>query len=86
MMAPERAFRSACVSTQALDPKKDLPRVYTGDRDTEEEALRPFLWRFAVHAPAAGRIAIYDTSWYRGVQADRFEGILKEKRGAMPSV
>ena len=63
---------------QALDPRGF--DVYTGDKDTEEEALRPFLWRFAVHAPAAGRIAIYDTSWYRRVQADRFEGILKEKQ------
>ncbi len=64
---------------QALDPRGF--DVYTGDKDTEEEALRPFLWRFAVHAPAAGRIAIYDTSWYRRVQADRFEGMLKEKTG-----
>ena len=63
---------------QALDPRGF--DVYTGDKDTEEETLRPFLWRFAVHAPAAGRIAIYDTSWYRRVQADRFEGILKEKQ------
>ncbi len=63
---------------QALDPRGF--DVYTGDKDTEEEALRPFLWRFAVHAPAEGRIAIYDTSWYRRVQADRFEGKLKEKR------
>ena len=63
---------------QALDPRGF--DVYTGDKDTEEEALRSFLWRFAVHAPAAGRIAIYDTSWYRRVQADRFEGILKEKQ------
>ncbi len=63
---------------QALDPRGF--DVYTGDKDTEEEALRSFLWRFAVHAPAAGRIAIYDTSWYREVQADRFEGILKEKQ------
>ena len=48
---------------QALDPRGF--DVYTGDKDTEEEALRPFLWRFAVHAPADGRITIYDTSWYR---------------------
>ena len=43
---------------QALDPRGF--DVYTGDKDTEEEALRPFLWRFAVHAPAEGRITIYD--------------------------
>ena len=63
---------------QALDPRGF--DVYTGDKDTEEEALRPFLWRFAVHAPAKGRITIYDTSWYRTVQADRFEGKLNEKK------
>ena len=63
---------------QALDPRGF--DVYTGDKDTEEEALRPFLWRFAVHAPAEGRITIYDTSWYRRVQADRFEGKLNEKK------
>ena len=39
---------------QALDPRGF--DVYTGDKDTEEEALRPFLWRFVVHAPADGRI------------------------------
>ena len=33
---------------QALDPRGF--DVYTGDKDTEEEALRPFLWRFAVPA------------------------------------
>ena len=64
--------------TGALDPRGF--DVYTGDKDTEEEALRPFLWRFAVHAPADGRITIYDTSWYRRVQADRFEGKLNEKK------
>ena len=62
---------------QALDPRGF--DVYTGDKDTEEEAMRPFLWRFAVHAPAAGRITIYDTSWYRRVQADRFDGNVREK-------
>lgn len=62
---------------QALDPRGF--DVYTGDKDTEEERFRPFLWRFATHAPVDGRITIYDTSWYRRVQADRFDGKLKEK-------
>ncbi len=56
---------------QAFDPRGF--DVYTGDRDGEEELLRPFLWRFAVKAPAAGRIVIFDTSWYRKVQMDRFD-------------
>ena len=61
---------------QALDPRGF--DVYTGDKDGEEEELRPFLWRFATKAPAAGRIVLFDTSWYRKVQADRFDGKTRE--------
>lgn len=62
---------------QALDPRGF--EVYTGDRDGEEERMHPFLWRFAVRCPAKGRIVIFDTSWYRKVQMDRFDGKTKEK-------
>ena len=62
---------------QALDPRGF--DVYTGDKDGEEEAMRPFLWRFAVKAPQNGRIVIFDTSWYRRVLQDRFDGKLKKK-------
>ena len=61
---------------QALDPRGF--DVYTGDKDGEEEALRPFLWRFASKAPEKGRIVIFDTSWYRRVMQDRFDGKLKK--------
>ena len=56
---------------QPLDPRGF--DVYTGDKDTEEECMRPFLWRFWTKSPAAGRIVIFDTSWYRKVQMDRFD-------------
>jgi polyphosphate:AMP phosphotransferase len=39
----------------------------------EEEALRPFLWRFWVHTPSRGRMAIFDQSWYRRVLTDRVD-------------
>ncbi len=39
----------------------------------EEEALRPFLWRFWTRTPARGRIAIFDRSWYRRVLLERAE-------------
>ena len=55
---------------QALDPRGF--DVYTGDRDGEEEAMHPFLWRFATRCPEKGRIAIFDTSWNRRIFADRF--------------
>lgn len=34
---------------------------------TEDERLRPFLWRFWRLIPAKGRMAIFDRSWYRSV-------------------
>ena len=61
---------------QALDPRGF--DVYTGDKDGEEESMRPFLWRFWTKTPAAGRLVIFDTSWYRKVQSDRFDGKTKE--------
>jgi|WetSurMetagenome_2_1015567.scaffolds.fasta_scaffold01355_14 AMP-polyphosphate phosphotransferase len=39
----------------------------------EEEYMRPFLWRFWLKMPSAGRIAIFDRSWYRRVLNDRVE-------------
>ena len=57
---------------QALDPRGF--DVYTGDKDGEEERMHPFLWQFAVKTPENGRITIFDTSWYRRVQQDYFDG------------
>ena len=34
---------------------------------TENERMRPSLWRFWRRLPAAGRLAIFDRSWYRAV-------------------
>ena len=62
---------------QTLDPRGF--DVYTGDRDGEEERMHPFLWQFAIKAPADGRIAIFDTSWYKRLQMDRFDRKVKEK-------
>lgn len=62
---------------QALDPRGFA--VYAGKRETEEERMHPFLWRFWTKMPAKGRIAIYDTSWYRKVLIDRFDKRTKKK-------
>jgi AMP-polyphosphate phosphotransferase len=53
----------------ALDPRGF--NVNLTKAANEEEYLRPFLWRFWLRLPAAGRIAIFDRSWYRGVLHDR---------------
>lgn len=62
---------------QALDPRGF--EVHAVKKESEEERLHPFLWRFWTKMPAAGRIAIYDSSWYRKVLIDRFEGKTKEE-------
>lgn len=65
---------------QALDPRGF--EVHAVKRETEEEKFYPFLWRFWTKMPAKGRIAIYDSSWYRRVLADRFDGRTKEEEVA----
>jgi polyphosphate:AMP phosphotransferase len=57
-----------------LDPRGFT--VHTTKAPDEEEALRPFLWRFWRRIPARGRIAIFDRSWYGRVLGDRFTGDL----------
>jgi len=62
---------------QTLDPRGF--DVYASNRSTEDEAMRPFLWRFWTLTPENGRIAIFDRSWYRKVLVDRFDGETKKK-------
>ena len=63
---------------QALDPRGF--DVYACDRPTEDEQMRPFLWRYWTKTPAKGRIAVVDRSWYRSVQVDRFDGLTREDK------
>ncbi len=48
--------------------------VHAMRKPTEEEQLRPFLWRYWTRTPPKGRVAIFDRSWYRRVLDDRVEG------------
>ncbi len=61
---------------QALDPRGF--DVYANDKSTDEERMRPFLWRFYTKLPAQGRIAVFDRSWYRQVTMERFSGKLPD--------
>jgi len=42
---------------------------------SDEELARPWLWRFWRHLPGAGRIVIFDRSWYGRVLVERVEGL-----------
>ncbi|MFP6899294.1 MAG: polyphosphate:AMP phosphotransferase, partial [Opitutales bacterium] len=46
---------------------------------TENERLRPFLWRFWRRVPAAGRLAIFDRSWYRTVLDAQVNGEMDDQ-------
>ena len=45
-----------------LDPRGY--EVFTIQKTTEDERLRPYMWRFWQRIPAKGRIHIFDRSWY----------------------
>lgn len=62
---------------KALDPRGF--EVHAVKKETEEERMHPFLWRFWKKMPAKGQIAIYDSSWYRKVLIDRFDKKTKEE-------
>ena len=50
---------------QPLDPRGiKVSCIASPNRD---EQLRPFLWRFWRRTPSAGRVAIFDRSWYRNL-------------------
>ncbi len=53
--------------------------VFATGKETEEEEMHPFLWRFWTKIPEKGRIAIYDRSWYRKVLIDRYDGLTPKK-------
>ncbi len=57
-----------------LDPRGF--QVHATGRETAEERLYPFLWRFWNRTPAKGRIAVFDRSWYRKVMQERFQNPL----------
>jgi polyphosphate:AMP phosphotransferase len=45
-----------------LDPRGF--QVFTIQDPTEDEEMRPFMWRFWTRTPANGRVHIFDQSWY----------------------
>jgi polyphosphate:AMP phosphotransferase len=45
---------------------------------TDEERAQHYLWRFWRHLPRAGRLTIFDRSWYGRVLVERVEGFAAE--------
>ena len=62
--------------TAAMDAR-DV-RVIPVAAPTDEEHARNYLWRFWRHLGRAGRVTIYDRSWYGRVLVERVEGFATE--------
>ena len=59
--------------TGALDARHY--RVIPIGAPTDEELAHHYLWRFMRHLSRAGRITIFDRSWYGRVLVERVEGL-----------
>ncbi len=66
--------------TYALDPRHY--RVIPIAAPTDEERAQHYLWRFWRHLPRAGKMTIYDRSWYGRVLVERVEKLATEQEWA----
>ena len=58
-----------------LDPRGF--KVFANNLCHGDVTAHPFLWRYWNTTPAAGKIMIYDKSWYDAVLSDRIDGVTK---------
>jgi polyphosphate:AMP phosphotransferase len=60
----------------ALDPRSY--RIVPMAAPTDEERAHHYLWRFWRHLSRAGRVTIFDRSWYGRVLVERVDGLASE--------
>lgn len=63
--------------TSAIDARDC--RVIPVSKPSDEEKSHHYLWRFWRHVPRAGRVTVYDRSWYGRVLVERLEGFCREE-------
>ena len=75
---PDAAGKGGAVRriTAALDARNY--QVIPIAAPTDEEKARHYLWRFWRHLSRAGRVTIFDRSWYGRVLVERVEGLASE--------
>jgi polyphosphate:AMP phosphotransferase len=75
----DAAGKGGCIRriTAALDARDY--QVIQIAAPTDEEADHNYLWRFWRHLPRAGRVTIYDRSWYGRVLVERIEGFARPR-------
>jgi polyphosphate kinase 2 (PPK2 family) len=62
--------------TAAMDPENYT--LFPISAPTEEEKAHPYLWRFWRRLPRAGKVAIFDRSWYGRVLVERVEDFARQ--------
>lgn len=61
-----------------LDPRGF--KVFANNLCHGDVSAHPFLWRYWNTTPAAGKIMIYDKSWYESVLTDRIDGVTPQDK------
>lgn len=64
--------------TDILDPRSY--EVHAFAAPTDEEKVHHYLWRFWRKLPQAGKIGVFDRSWYGRVLVERIEGFASERQ------
>ncbi|MHB8078998.1 MAG: polyphosphate:AMP phosphotransferase [Candidatus Krumholzibacteriia bacterium] len=59
-----------------LDPRGF--KVYAPREPSAEESLRPAWWRYWLHTPARGELALFDRSWHGELMQRRLDGALDD--------
>ena len=61
-----------------LDPRGF--KVFANNTCHADSQAHPFLWQYWNTTPPAGKITIYDRSWYERVMGDRIDGLIAEEK------
>ncbi len=71
---PDAAGKGGAIRRLISAMDSRMYQVISVAAPTEEERSHPYLWRFWRHLPRAGRVTIFDRSWYGRVLVERLEG------------
>ncbi len=74
---PDAAGKGGAIRRLASAVDARLLRVVAIAAPTDEERAHHYLWRFWRHVPRAGRMIVFDRSWYGRVLVERVEGFAR---------
>ena len=73
----DAAGKGGAIRRVAAPADARLYRVVPIAAPSDEERAQHYLWRFWRHVPGAGRLRIFDRSWYGRVLVERVEGFAR---------